>query len=862
MVVSEPGAALRRLPTRWVLLALAVDAGLGVLAAGLGRSAILTTVFLVPPLAVALVEEGENVALVAVFSIALAVASGAWEHYLFTGGHLFRLAIVAGSGVLAVIGAVFRTRAVKARDRMELLAEIAQIADGRRPLTEALSRLADVLVPAAADYCEIVTIDEDGMRRCVTRVAGASSELERRLVARTLDPPSLGLSPELSAIGQGRLVRRVDAAHLEALAPNPADRESLAALRMRSAMYVPVRAAGRTLAVMTLAVGPSGRRYGAEDLGFASTAGSRAGLAIENSRLVGELQEARQRMEAIVGSLADAVTIRDLSGRIVYANDAALESMGFTSVDEIANRDPEGLLNEYIITDEAGNPLEMKDLPSVRLLQGEEPKPLLLRYIARPSGSEHWRLLKSTPLYDAAGQLEAAVTIIEDVTATKRAERQTSFLSRASDILASSLDYEETLRNVAWLAVPDVADWCAVDLVDERGMRQQVVAAHRDPQRLALAERLRQYDTAEPDPNQGLGRVLATGESALYSDIPLEMLEAAAQDEEHLSLLSAVGMRSVLIVAMRTGARIIGAMSLVSAESGRRFTDEDVSFAEQVAARAAVAVENARLYTERSQIATTLQQSLLPDALPQIEGWEIASLYRPARTGGEVDVGGDFYDAFKSEHGWLMLIGDVTGKGIEAAAMTSLVRHGARFVGEELPDPAGILARLDAALRQQPTLSLCSALCMRIEGDQVCLASAGHPLPLIVTDDGVRAVGSAGPVLGAFADSEWPTEELVLRPNEVLLLYTDGVTDTVGPEGRFGDQRLRRTTAECGPLPANELLACLDKALSEFQVGPQADDTAALALRLSAKAVQDQVPAAAAAGEAGSASRHQPLADR
>jgi serine phosphatase RsbU (regulator of sigma subunit) len=276
-------------------------------------------------------------------------------------------------------------------------------------------------------------------------------------------------------------------------------------------------------------------------------------------------------------------------------------------------------------------------------------------------------------------------------------------------------------------------------------------------------------------------------------------------------------------------------MTLVSAESGRRFTDEDVRFAEQVATRAAVAVENARLYTQRSQIAATLQQSLLPEALPEIEGWELASLYRPARSGEEVEVGGDFYDAFKSERGWIILIGDVTGKGIEAAAMTSLVRHGARFVGEQLPDPAGILARLDSALRHQPSLSLCSALCLRIEGDHVRFASAGHPLPLVVTDDGVHTVGRAGPVLGAFRNSEWPTDVLVLDPDQVLLLYTDGVTDTVGSDGRFGEQRLRRTTAECGPLPVEELLSCIDKALSDFQVGPQADDTAALALRLAAE---------------------------
>jgi serine phosphatase RsbU (regulator of sigma subunit) len=287
----------------------------------------------------------------------------------------------------------------------------------------------------------------------------------------------------------------------------------------------------------------------------------------------------------------------------------------------------------------------------------------------------------------------------------------------------------------------------------------------------------------------------------------------------------------VLIVPMRMGARVLGTMTLVSAESGRRFTDEDRHFAEHLAARAAVAVENARLYTQRSEIATTLQRSLMPTTLPRIEGWALATLYRPAGAGAHVEVGGDFYDAFETDHGWLVLIGDVTGKGVEAAAMTSLVRHGARFLAEEMCEPAQILARLDATLRQQPALSICSALCLRLDGDRVSFSSAGHPLPLLITDDGVRDVGTTGPVLGAFDNGEWPTHTLVLGDDELLLLYTDGVTDTVGRDGRFGEQRLRRTMAECGPLAPTEVLARLEAALSRFQVGARADDTAALALR-------------------------------
>jgi PAS domain S-box-containing protein len=834
---------LSRFVSRWVLAAIAVDVVLSVIDGALGQSRILTTAYLVAPLVVALVENGERTAVVAALSAVLCLASGVWDDYFFSSTHLYRVAVVAGTGALAVAGAALRMQAVQARERMELLGQIAGIADGRADVEESLRRLAELLVPAVADFCEILLVQDGTLRRCATRLAGASPELEQQLLERPVSGHLLTMVTEDAAKSAPKLIQRLDAEDRAALAP-----EGDTGAALRSAIYAPLRTADRMLALLVLAVGPSGRRYGSQDLRFAGTVGSRAALAIQNARLIGELREAEQRMQATVGSLADAVTIRHRSGQLVYANRAALESMGITSLDELREADPKSLFDRYRVTDESGAPLRMEDLPSVHLLQGEEPRPLLLHYFDYETGAEEWRLLKATPLYDQDGNVEAAVTIIEDVTASKRAEIQTNFLSRASEILASSLDYEETLRNVAWLAVPDISDWCVVELLDEQGFRQQVVAAHPDPAKQRLAERLREFD---PDPHQlpsGLREVVKTGVPALIPDITDEMLQGAARSPEHLEALRELRMRSVVLVPMRAGPRTLGGMSLVMAESGRRFIQEDLRFAEQIGARAAVAVENARLYTRRSQIATTLQQSLLPEALPEIAGWEIAALYRPARTGDEVEVGGDFYDAFRWERGWMMLIGDVTGKGVEAAAMTSLVRHGARFVGEHLPDPARIFARLDAALRQQPALSLCSALCVRIEDDRVTLASAGHPLPMLVTDDGVRMIGSAGPVLGAFEDSEWPTEEVVVRAGDVLLLYTDGVTDTVGMSGRFGEGRLAQTMAECGPLAAEELLDCLEKALTEFQAGPQADDTAALALRLVPEPVAEKVAVAAASG--------------
>ncbi|HWH12124.1 MAG TPA: SpoIIE family protein phosphatase [Solirubrobacteraceae bacterium] len=548
------------------------------------------------------------------------------------------------------------------------------------------------------------------------------------------------------------------------------------------------------------------------------------------ARLEAALHGSERRFAGIVDALAEAVTIRDLDDRIIYANRAALDSMGFASLDEMTRSPPSSIMDAYIVTGNDGREIGMDDIPSVRLLRGQQPGPLLIRTVDRADGAERWRLLKAAGLTDANGRLEAAVTIIEDVTSVKQAEVRTRLLAEASQILASSLDYEQTLRNVAWLAVPRLADWCSVDLVSDLGDRTSLAVAHTDPAKLHLAERLRAHEPERVDPDRGLGRAMATGLPELYPEITDEMLAAGARNPDHLELLREIGMSSVMIVPLTAAnGRTFGAMTLVNAESRRRFDKAALSFASQIADRAAIAVENARLYTAQARIAATLQKSLLPDALPQIDGWEVSALYRPVGEG--VEVGGDFYDVFEVRGGWLVLIGDITGKGVAAAAMTAFVRHSARIVGEQTPEPAMIIDRLDAALRSQPELSLCSLLCLRVRAGRVTIGSAGHPLPLLVADGSAAPVGQPGPLLGAFADSSWLQTSLDLEPGQTLVLYTDGVTDTVGADGRFGDDRLLDLlgrSADCRPA---DLLTALDERLTAFQVGPQADDTAALALR-------------------------------
>ena len=211
-------------------------------------------------------------------------------------------------------------------------------------------------------------------------------------------------------------------------------------------------------------------------------------------------------------------------------------------------------------------------------------------------------------------------------------------------------------------------------------------------------------------------------------------------------------MRAGLTVPMAAGGKNVGVLTLASAESGRTFTPADVELAQELARRAGTAVENARLYTERSHIARTLQTGLLPGRLPEFPGWSIATLYRPA--GDENWVGGDFYDAFAVRDGWLAVVGDVAGRGADAAALTGLARHTLRTAAKLLADPLAAVGTLNEELLARDEMSLCSVAAVllrehdgRATAEIVC---AGHPLPLHVRGRHVEQVGEFSPMLGAY----------------------------------------------------------------------------------------------------------------
>ncbi|MEA2316144.1 MAG: hypothetical protein QOD44_333 [Solirubrobacteraceae bacterium] len=414
-------------------------------------------------------------------------------------------------------------------------------------------------------------------------------------------------------------------------------------------------------------------------------------------------------------------------------------------------------------------------------------------------------------------------------------ERRAALLAEAGALLNASLDEAATLRSVARLAVPEIADWCAVDVVEPSGALTPIVAAHADPAKAQMAQEMRRRYAPPSGERHGVHEVVRTGQAQLHPAIGDDLLVATAHDPEHLAALRELGMASAMLVPMFAQGRTLGAITFVAAESGRRFGDRDLELATELARRCALAVDNARLYRERGRVARTLQQSLLPARMPEVPGFEVAARFHAL--GEDIEAGGDFFDLFPAGDGaWAAMIGDVAGKGAEAAAVTALARYTVRAVAGHSGQPSDVLRALnDAMLHQDIDERFCTVAFARVEADAggatVDVTSGGHPLPLRVRRDGtVDAVGSAGMVLGVATDPPLSDQRTRLDPGDKLVFYTDGVTEARLPGGMLGVSGLAMLLRSCGELDAVATGEHIHRALGEAAAG-QHDDVAVLVLR-------------------------------
>jgi PAS domain S-box-containing protein len=418
--------------------------------------------------------------------------------------------------------------------------------------------------------------------------------------------------------------------------------------------------------------------------------------------------------------------------------------------------------------------------------------------------------------------------------AAELSQRRLDLLAQVASLLESPPDLDSTLQRVAELATGVLAEWCVVELVEPEG-RRRVAVTHRDPAMVRLAEETERRWPSRPDDPARLE--LLRSRTPLH--IPLvddAMLVAGAQDEEHLRVLRRFKLSSAVAVPVQSGGRALGILSLLGTD-GRTLDAEDVELAVELGRRAGSAVERARLNAELERVATALQRALLPPALPTVPGVELAAAYEPAGVGAA--VGGDFYDVVTTgADRWWVALGDVQGKGAEAAAVTGTIRHVLRAVVHDTVDPAEALERAQVALQQQSmdqrTASVVLATFRAGDGPlRVDLASAGHPPPLLRTsragEVAVQSVPTDGLLLGVGEHLGAATTSVELDRGDVLLLYTDGATDAPVPGGhRLEEEGLCAVVASAPPKPG----AVVDAVLGAVRGsdGARRDDIALLAL--------------------------------
>lgn len=359
--------------------------------------------------------------------------------------------------------------------------------------------------------------------------------------------------------------------------------------------------------------------------------------------------------------------------------------------------------------------------------------------------------------------------------------RRLEILIAASAELDKSLDPAETLRTIAHMAVPDLAALCVVDLLDESGSIASTVAAASDQAVAAEVERTRTALPLDLSDGHPVAQVLAGA-------VPYAIHRAVRSEDgavEHERSLHEAGYASAAVFPMIARGRTQGVISFWQLRGDARYDGDLLAVLEDLTGRAAMALDNARLYAERARVARTLRRSLMPAVLPVIPGLELASYFRPMGAGEE--VGGDFYDAFGDRESCWLVVGDVCGKGAEAAALTGFLRHTTAAYAREESSPGRVLAQVNRAMLDQDfdgrfATAILAHLRFRRRTVELTLALAGHPAALIARADGqVSELGGCGTLLGIFPDPTIGEVSTTLEPGDALALYTDGLSEAHAP---------------------------------------------------------------------------------
>jgi PAS domain S-box-containing protein len=315
-----------------------------------------------------------------------------------------------------------------------------------------------------------------------------------------------------------------------------------------------------------------------------------------------------RRLEVILDGVVDGITVQDQGGKIVFANDAAARSTGFETAEAMIATPVDQIALKFDLFDEQGQPFDPAKLPGRLALSGLDPEPVLVRVRDRAAGIEWWSLVRASAVPGENGRPELAVNIWHDVTSRRREEIAARSLARATTVLSQSFDSDRALAELTATLVPDLADWCSVDILEDGNVRL-VSVANVDPRKAEVATALR-HRYPELRSASKIAEVIRTGRSMLKSEITDADFERAITDADELAALRALQLRSLLIVPLKTSERTLGAMTLATTLSGRRYDEHDLALAEELGRRAGIAIENARHYRD-AQRAIKLRDEFL-----------------------------------------------------------------------------------------------------------------------------------------------------------------------------------------------------------------------------------------------------------
>jgi PAS domain S-box-containing protein len=549
-----------------------------------------------------------------------------------------------------------------------------------------------------------------------------------------------------------------------------------------------------------------------------------------------EAERFRQHLAEVVRGTQDAVLSKDLDGIITTWNPAAARLYGYTAEEAI------GRHVSFIV------PPDHKDEEKVildRVNRGERLDTYETERI-RSDGARISVSLTVSPIRSPMRGLIGASVVARDITSEVRRRRAQEFLVAASRLLDTSLDPEETARTIVSTAVPELAEICLIDFRRHDGWYGDSVVAGANPEMAARLERIRRETPLDPAGEHPVAQVLRLNQPMIWRDLKApEVVDKVSQNSEHLRLMQEAGYNSAAVVPLVARGRTLGALSFLHAHGDVRYDAGDLDFLSELAERAALALDNARLYRERDRVAKNLQRGLRPPRPAEVPGLGISVVFEAAGEG--IDVGGDLYDVLPCEDGCWLLVGDVAGKGSTAAGVSVAVRHSVRGLTREIKDPVEVLRRVNELLLTGESLNdFATAMLARLQregsgGWRIRLASAGHPPAVLATESGPELLGG-GSVLGAWREANVESHERRLGASDTIALCTDGWLEAGPVSSHEGPEAFAEMTQSLAGLELDELTERLRADAVGRSSGTLRDDLVVLAIRPRAESAGAEAP--------------------